>query len=127
MSQYMITVWHAPGVHAAGTAYESEEDMQAAFARVDDFNRMLMDSGAFVAAGGLTPPEEARVVDAVAASDAGQAAAQAEVREGTLAQGDMALGGYWIVEAADDAAARDLAAQGSYACGQPVEVRRLQG
>lgn len=24
MSQYMITLWHAPGVHAAGTAYAGE-------------------------------------------------------------------------------------------------------
>lgn len=63
MSQYLISVWHAPGVHAAGTA----------------------------------SPEGAQ------------------------------LGGFWIVEAPDEAAARTLAGEASYACGQPVELRRLQG
>ena len=127
MSQYFLSVWHAPGVHAAGTAYESEEQMQAAFARVGEFNVALVDSGAFVTAGGLTPPEEAVTVDATAASSADEAAASGEVSGGTLAEGPMLLGGYWVLEAEDDDAARVWAARASYACGQRVELRRLAG
>nr|WP_282442184.1 YciI family protein [Micrococcus luteus] len=127
VSQYLISVWHAPGVHAAGTAYDSEEAMQAAFARVEAFNAMLQNSGAFVGAGGLTPPEEAVVVDATAAQDPSEVTAVRQDRDGTLAEGSMQLGGFWIVEAPDDAGARALAGEASYACGQPVELRRLQG
>lgn len=127
MSQYLITVWHAPGVHAAGAAYASDADMEAAFARLDAFNTSLQSSGAFVAAGGLTPPEEALTVDATAASGREESLAQARVVEGPLAQADQHLGGFWIVEAGHDDAARRLAAEASYACGQSVELRRLQG
>jgi len=127
MSQYMITVWHAPGVHAAGTAYESPEEMQAAFERVGAFNAMLENAGAFVGAGGLTPPEEALVIDATSAEGPEKVAAARQERGGTLSQGDLQLGGFWIVEAPDDAGARGYAGEASFACGQPVELRRLQG
>ncbi|MDO5633950.1 MAG: YciI family protein [Micrococcus sp.] len=127
MSQYLISVWHAPGVHAAGTAYDSEDDMRRAFERVNEFNTHLQDTGAFVGAGGLTPPEEAVVVDATDAAHLEEATAAERVIEGTMSSGDMLLGGFWIVEAADEAAARALAGRASYACGQPVELRALQG
>ncbi|TFI26366.1 hypothetical protein E4A41_13120, partial [Micrococcus endophyticus] len=60
MSQYLISVWHAPGVHAAGTAYESEDQMRLAFERVASFNARLEESGALVGAGGLTPARGGR-------------------------------------------------------------------
>ncbi|MDY6055047.1 hypothetical protein [Micrococcus sp.] len=47
--------------------------------------------------------------------------------QGPLAAADQHLGGFWIVEAAHDDAARALAARASHACGQRVELRRLQG
>lgn len=114
MAQYMLSVFHDPGVHAAG-AYATEEEMQEAFAKVDAFNQMLMDSAAFVFAGGLNPPESARRAHP----------------DGTLADGPAGpgpyLGGFWVVTADTDAAAAELAAQAAAACGQTVEVRALQG
>lgn len=127
MSQYLISVWHAPGVHAAGTAYESEDQMRLAFERVASFNARLEESGALVGAGGLTAPEEAVVVDATAAQGPEEVAAQRRIAEGTASSEGAQLGGFWIVEAPDEAAARTLAGEASYACGQPVELRRLQG
>jgi hypothetical protein len=37
------------------------------------------------------------------------------------------LGGFWVVEAEDDEAAEALAIEGAQACGNAVEIRRLQG
>lgn len=117
MAQYLLSVFHEPGVHAAGTAYQSEEDMQAAFARVGAFNEGLQTSGAFVFACGLTPPEQAVTI----APDGAR-------RQGPFAPDAPAFtGGFWVVEATDDAAAFALGAEGAAACGQRVEVRPLQG
>lgn len=45
MAQFMISVFHQPGVQSAGAAYGSEEDMQAAFAAVTQFNADLPGGG----------------------------------------------------------------------------------
>lgn len=127
MSQYLISVWHAPGEHAEGAAYDTEDAMRLAFERVAAFNDDLQSSDAFVTAGGLTPPEEAAVVDATAAPGPEEITAQTRVTEGTASPDGAQLGGFWIVTAPDDDAARALAGRASYACGQPVELRRLQG
>ena len=50
-----------------------------------------------------------------------------QIAEGTASPEGAQLGGFWIVESPDEAAARALAGEASYACGQPVELRRLQG
>ena len=107
-------------MHAAGTAYASEEEMSAAFAAVGEFNRMLQDLGAWVTAGGLTPPEQAATVDNTRHDDG------PVTSPGPLAEASHHLGGFWIIEAGDEREALDLAAAGSAACGQPVEVRALQ-
>ncbi len=117
MAQYLLSVFHEPGVHAAGEAYESEEDMQAAFAAVGAFNEKLQSSGAFVFACGLTPPEQAVVVTPGGGQTDGPFATDAPAY----------VGGFWVVEAPDDAAAHALAVEGAAACGQRLEVRRLQG
>lgn len=127
MSQYLISVWHAPGVHTEGTAYATEEEMRLAFERVAAFNDALQRSDALVAAGGLTPPEEAVTVDATAAPGPEEITARRRVTEGTASPEGAQLGGFWIVTAPDDDAARTLAGEASFACGQPVELRRLQG
>lgn len=117
----------APDVHAGGAAYDSEDAMRLAFERVAAFNDTLQSSDALVTAGGLAPPEEAVTVDATAAPGPEEVTARARVAEGPASPEGAQLGGFWIVAAPDDAAARALAGQASYACGQPVELRRLQG
>lgn len=59
MAQFMISVFHDPGVQSSGEAYQSEDDMQCAFEAVAAFNQDLQDNGQLVLAGGLTPPEVA--------------------------------------------------------------------
>ena len=78
----------------------------------------LLTSGAFVFGGGLHPPSTATVVRA---QDG-----EVLTTDGPYAETKEQLGGFWIVEAADLDAALDIAARGSAACGQPVEVRPFQ-
>jgi len=115
MTQFMLSVFHDPGVHDAGAAYQSDEEMQAAFAAVDAFNQELQSNDQLVFACGLLPPESATVVDA----EGGQTPPPAD-------RGRQ-LGGFWIVEVADHESAVTLAARAAAACGQLVEARQLQG
>ena len=113
MTQYLLAV------HGDETAPPpSPEAMQEAFAAVDAFNAELEASGAWVFAGGLQPPGTATVVRA----DQGEVV----LTEGPFVQSPQHLGGFWVIEAADLDAALALAAKGSAACGQPVEVRPFQ-
>lgn len=112
--QFLLTVFHDPGVHDEG-AYQTDEEMQAAFARVNAFNEDLQASGQFVFACGLTPPEEAS-----------QVTAGATATPGPVGQGPF-VGGFWIINAADREEAEAIAARGAEACAQPLEVRQLAG
>lgn len=121
MPQFMISVWHAPGVQQRPLGpYESEEDMQAAFQAVSEFNESLQAAGVWVFGCGLTAPEESAVVDGTGAGDA-------VVQSGPYAQAPAHMGGLWVVEAPSREHAQELAARASAACGQRVEVRQLQG
>ncbi|MFP7364705.1 YciI family protein [Corynebacterium callunae] len=115
MSHFLLSVFHDPGVQQSGTAYQSEEAMHEAFARVEAFNKQLIDDGQFVYACGLTPPESAQVVHP-----------DASVTAGPAIVGDKQLGGFWVVDAPTLEAAAALAEKGAAACGQPVELRPLQ-
>lgn len=115
MSQYLLAVQHQPGVHAAGGAYEDEAAMQAAFERVGAFNESLAEAGRLVFAGGLEAPETAIVLE------------QDAERPGPLNVSGWQLGGFWVVEAEDDAVALEIARAAAEACGQTLELRRFQG
>ncbi|WP_018296706.1 YciI family protein [Corynebacterium lubricantis] len=115
MSQYLLSIYHEPGVHASGTAYQSEEEMQNAFDKVAKFNERIMADGQFVYACGLTPPESARRVNI-----------DGSVLSGPASPGDRQLGGFWVIEVADDETALAVAQRGAEACGQQVEVRSMQ-
>jgi hypothetical protein len=114
MTQYFLSVHHPEG-----NPYQSEEEMQQAFADVDAFNTDLQAGGSWVFAGGLTPPSSATVVDATGS--------QTVTTDGPFAETKEQLGGFWIIEAPDLDAALDIATRGSTACGAPVEVRAFQG
>ena len=118
MAQYMISVFHEPGVQDAGTAYQDDPALQAAFAAVAEFNSGLQVAGQFVYACGLMPPESSHTVDATAATPF--------VYAGPFSVSAASIGGFWIVEALDESVALDLATRASAACGQKVEVRPLQ-
>jgi hypothetical protein len=114
MTQYLLSV-HG----SEGGSYATEEDMARAFAAVGAFNAEVQAAGAWVFAGGLMPASTARVV---------------RVRDGALDRTDGPyleskehIGGFWIVEAADDAEALAWAEKGAVACQGDVEVRPFQG
>lgn len=114
----MISVFHEPGVQDAGTAYQDDAALQAAFAAVAEFNSGLQAAGQFVYACGLMPPESSHTVDATAATPF--------VYAGPFSVSAASIGCFWIVEALDESVALDLATRASAACGQKVEVRPLQ-
>jgi hypothetical protein len=115
MAQYLLSVH---GIEGEDT-YSSEEEMQQAFAAVDQFNTKLQEQGAWVFGGGLLPPDTATVVTATSGD--------VLVTDGPFAEAKEQLGGFWVIEAPDLDAALKWAEEGSTACGGPVEVRPFQG
>ena len=113
MKQYLLAVHSVEGDPAP-----SPDEMQQAFAAVDAFNQELMKSGEWVFAGGLMPADTATVVR----SRSGQVV----TTDGPFAESKEQLGGFWVIQVADLDAALAVAARGSAACRQPVEVRPFQ-
>lgn len=113
MRQYLLAVHMIEGEPAP-----SQEQMQRAYKAVDAFNRDLQESGAWVFAGGLLPPDTATVVRAQGG--------KVVTTDGPFAETKEQLGGFWVIKAPDLDAALELAARGSQACGGPVEVRPFQ-
>jgi hypothetical protein len=113
MTQYMLAVH---GVD--GAPLPAEEDMQAAFQAVDEFNQKLQKIGAWVFAGGLEAKDTATVVRVVDG--------EAMLTDGPFAESKEHLGGFWVIEAADLDVALELAKEASVACREAVEVRPFQ-
>lgn len=84
--------------------------------------RTCQAAGQWVYAGSLTPPESAITVDS-----AGPVPLEPDVTPGPFSVAAAALGGFWIIEAVNQAAALERATQASAACGQKVELRALEG
>ena len=115
MTQYLLSV-HMPA--DASPASVSEADIARMYAQVDEFNKELQSSGAWVFAGGLHPAETATVVSATSSG--------VTMTDGPYVEAKEHLGGFWVVEAADLDAALALAEGASRACEGPVEVRPFQ-
>jgi hypothetical protein len=112
MKQYLLSVY------SDEAARMSDEQMQASFKAVDEFNRGLMESGTWVFAGGLHPVADSTVVRAQGG--------KVVITDGPFAETKEQVGGFWVVNAEDLDAALEVAAKGSEACGWPVEVRPFQ-
>ena len=119
MPQYLLSVIHPSGVTSAWDLPFTEEEMQQSFADTGVFNEELREAGHWVFAGGLEPPASATVVDGTAG--------EAVITDGPFAETKEQLGGFWIIEAAELVEALALAARGSMACRNAVEVRPFQG
>jgi hypothetical protein len=113
MTQYLFSVYMVEG-----EPVPSEEEKQNAYRQVDEFNKEVMDSGAWVFAGGLHPSTSATVVR-VQDGDV-------LTTDGPFAESKEQMGGFWVLEAPDLDAALALAAKASAACMEPVEVRPFQ-
>lgn len=113
MPQFLLSVHH-PEI----TEMPAPEVLERAYALVGAFNDELTAADAMVFGGGLFPPSQAKVVHAT--ED------QISVSDGTHKANDE-LGGFWIINAPDFAAAIEWAKKGSAASGHPVQVRQFQG
>ncbi len=114
MPEYLLSV------HNAGVSpYATDEEMQQAFADTGAFNESLRESGAWVFAGGLLPASTAKVVRA----DNGAL----QHTDGPYLESKEHIGGFWIIDVADDATAMALAERATVACRGAVEVRAFQG
>lgn len=87
----------------------------AEMAAIDTFNDRLRTDGHWVLAGGLVAPEEATVIDA--------RGDEPVVTPGPFTRTDEHVAGFWVIEASDGDAAREIATEGSRACHRRVEVR----
>ncbi|WP_243225712.1 YciI family protein [Microbacterium sp. CIAB417] len=120
MTQYFLTVPHDTATEPTMESMQEFDpaEFAAVITAVDAFNTALKDAGAFLFAGGLNPPSTAKTVDA--------SSGQTTVLEDPFVAAESYVGGFWVIEAADDAAAVDWATQASTALQCRIEVRALQ-
>lgn len=102
------------------------DELKAHVGFMKDFVHQLRDEGVLVAAEGLAPPGQARVVRASRQDDG------PEVTDGPFAEAKEFLAGYWIVDVESPAQAYAIAARASVAPGPggkplylPIEVREV--
>ena len=118
MAQYLLSVHGSVDAGELGP-YESQEQMEQAFADTGRFNEKLQAQGNWVFAGGLMPAHTATVVDGM--KD------EVVITDGPYLESKEQIGGFWVIEAKDLDEALALAAEGSKACRGTVEVRPFQG
>lgn len=86
---------------------------------IDAFNDHLRENGHWVMAVGIESPSNAVVID--------NRGGTMQMSQGPLNNTAEYMAGFWIIEAASDAVAHELAAAGSKACNRKVEVRKFLG
>lgn len=118
MTHYLLSV-HGPAERNEFGNYESEADMEQAFADTGAFNEKVRAEGYWVFAGGLEPAATATVVD-------GQGE-KPVITDGPYLESKELIGGFWVIDAPDLDVALRLAAEGSKACRGKVEVRPFEG
>ncbi len=114
MTQYFLTMPHDSAEEPTMETMDPA-DFTEVFTAVDAFNTRLRDAGAWVFAGGLQPPSTAVTV-----------AADGSVANEPFVEATQYVGGFWVIEAADEATAVDWATQAASAVQGRIEVRALQ-
>ncbi len=115
--QFFLTVPHDSAEEPTMASMDPAE-LEAALAAVEEFNNDLHKSGAFRFAGGLHPPSSAKTVDATSGEPV--------VFDGPFVEAPEYVGGFWVIEVADQDAAVRWATQASKALGGRIEVRAFQ-
>ena len=120
MTQYFLTVPHDSAEEPTMESMQEFDpaELAAVMAAVDAFNTELKESGAFVFAGGLNPPSTAKTVDA--------SSGEPRVLDEPFVEAPSYVGGFWVIEAADDAAAVEWTTKAARALQGRIEVRALQ-
>jgi hypothetical protein len=120
MTQYFLTMPHDSATEPTMASMQEFDpaELEAVMAAVDEFNTALKDSGAWLFAGGLNPPSTAKTVDVTSG--------ETRVFDEPFVEADSYVGGFWVIEAADEAAAVEWATKASAAVQSRIEVRALQ-
>ncbi len=118
MAKYLLSV-HGPAEDTwEAWGFESEAQMQEAYALTNALNTEMQESGVWVFGGGLEPVSAATVIDNTNGA--------LKMTDGPYAETKEHLGGFWVIEARDLDAALNWAAKASAACMGAIEVRPFQ-
>lgn len=120
MTQYFLTMPHDTATEPTMASMRELDpaELAAVIAAVDEFNTALKESGAWLFAGGLNPPSTAKTVDVTSG--------ELRVLDEPFVEADAYVGGFWVIEAPDEAAAIEWAARIAAALQSRIEVRALQ-
>ena len=117
MTQYLLSLPHDTAEEPT-MATMDPADLEAAMAAAGAFIEELTASGALVLAGGLHPPSTAVTVD--------HTGDELLFQDGPYVEAAEYLGGFWVIEAADQDAAVVWASKAATALAARIEVRALQ-
>jgi hypothetical protein len=117
MTKYFLTVPHDSVEEPTMDSMDPAE-LEATLAAVGEFNAALEAAGALLFAGGLYPPSTAKTVDV--------STGEPRVLDEPFVDAPAYVGGFWLIEAADDAAAGEWTIRAATALGGRIEVRALQ-
>ena len=117
MTKYFLTVPHDSAEEPTMASMDPAE-LEAVLAAVGEFNAALKESGAFLFAGGLYPPSTAKTVDV--------SSGEPRVLDEPFVEAPAYVGGFWLIEAADEAAAVEWTIRAATALQGRIEVRALQ-
>jgi hypothetical protein len=120
MTQYFLTVPHDSASEPTMESMQEFDpaELEAVLAAVDEFNNSLKEAGAFVFAGGLNPPSTAKTVDPTSG--------EVRVLDEPFVVAPSYVGGFWVIEAPDDAAALEWTTKAATALQGRIEVRAFQ-
>jgi hypothetical protein len=117
MTQYLLSVPHDSNEEPTMETMDPA-DLEAALAATGAIIEELQATGAFVFAGGLMPPSSAITVE-----NTGDSLSNTP---GPFVEAPEYLGGFWVIDVADEATALEWAARASKALGGRIEVRAFQ-
>lgn len=110
MQKYLVAIHH-PDDYDPSTAEDAVMDQA-----IDALNEEMVAAGVRVFVGGLQPVTRSR-------SLRGQADGSVLITEGPYLQTGEHMGGFWVLEAADQDEALTWGRKAALACRAPVEVR----
>ena len=88
-------------------------------AAIDAFNDKIEESGQRLMAVGIASPENSMLFD--------NRHGAGIVSKGPASDADEFMAGFWVIEAANDNEAHELALEASKACNRRIEVRQIFG
>lgn len=112
MSRYLLSVHMGADPRASAM---TEEEMREGYARIGALEEEMRAAGALVFSGRLDAPDASAVVRATDETTL--------ITDGPYLETKEAIGGFYIIEAADRDAALAWASRTSATIGMPIEVR----